>query len=299
MHAIYNILKAIRIHQWTKNFIVFIPLLASHKLTDPARLSESILAFVSFCFTASAAYIINDLHDLAADRQHPQKSKRPIASGKLSKAFAFGLLVLLLAGVLMINLLWTNVNFCFWLLCYFLLSNAYSFFFKKRLLADVFALASLYTIRIFAGGAAEGVAISQWLMMFSLFFFLSLAFTKRFTELYTQRSTDQQSLPGRGYLPPDFEILRVVGPANGYLAILVLALYVNSPDVQLLYKTPNLLWLLCPLLGYWITRIWFIANRGHLHHDPVAFALTDFKSYLTALCCAIVVIAASLKLWHP
>jgi 4-hydroxybenzoate polyprenyltransferase len=184
MNQIINILKAIRIHQWTKNFIVFIPLLASHKLTDSVRLAESILAFVSFCLAASAVYLINDLHDLAADRQHPQKSKRPIASGKLSKTSAYVLLVLLLGGVIAVNLLWPNTIFCAWLLFYFLLSNAYSFLLKQKLLVDVFALATLYTIRIFAGGAAEGVQISQWLMMFSLFFFLSLAFTKRFTELF-------------------------------------------------------------------------------------------------------------------
>jgi len=221
-----------------------------------------------------------------------------MASGKLSKKFAFSLLILLLGGVVAVNLLWTNTVFCVWLSFYFLLGNAYSFLLKQKLLVDFFVIATLYTLRIFAGGAAEGVKISQWLMMFSLFFFLSLAFTKRFTELYAQRHPppEQKTLPGRAYVASDFEILRVVGPASGYLAILVLALYVNSSDVQVLYKTPDLLWLLCPLLGYWITRIWFIANRGHLHHDPVAFALTDLKSYLTALFGAIVVIAASFRL---
>ena len=199
----------------------------------------------------------------------------------------------LFAVALGICLLPLGNEFRFWLVTYFVVTNAYSFYLKRQLLIDVITLSSLYTIRIMAGGAVTGIAISEWLLAFSMFFFASLAFVKRFTELKETLNKDNQKLRGKAYRLEDLEIVRIVGPVSGYISALVVALYLNSSMVVSLYKRPQILWLVCPLIAYWITRVWFLANRGSLNHDPVLFALTDRASWMCGVLSFAVVAAAA------
>jgi 4-hydroxybenzoate polyprenyltransferase/phosphoserine phosphatase len=285
--------RALRVHQWVKNILVFVPLLAAHRLGDLEAVAHSCLAFVAFGLVASAVYLINDLVDIEADRYHHIKKKRPFASGALD--FRAGLigapLLLVLAGAIS----WTlPVSFAFALLAYLVASQLYSFVFKKVVLADVFMLAVLYTMRIIAGATAIQVPISHWLLAFSVFLFLCLAFVKRYSELHALRVQHKQEAKGRGYLVVDFDLLASLGASSGYIAVLVLALYINSPEVKILYNKPELLWLVCLVLLYWISRVWMIAHRGHMDEDPVVFALKDRASYLAGVVCAGAIILASL-----
>jgi 4-hydroxybenzoate polyprenyltransferase len=184
--------------------------------------------------------------------------------------------------------------FLVFLLIYTVLTLAYSFDLKRRLIVDALTLAMLYTLRIIAGAAAISVALSEWLLMFSLFLFVSLALLKRAIEL--EGITDGKRIPGRGYFPSDADIIRSIGPTSGLLSVLVFTLYINSPAVTVLYSTPQMLWLLCPLLIYWITRIWFLANRGQVNHDPIVFAIMDIRSYIVAALAGIILFLASFDL---
>lgn len=273
------IIQSLRWHQWAKNILVFVPLIASHRIFNLPSIVSELYAFIAFCLAASSIYIFNDMIDIASDRFHEKKRFRPLASGQLSIPEGCVMALALLALSTAVSLALLPIAFSFWLLVYFLASNLYSLFLKQRLLVDVFSLTTLYMIRIAAGGAVCNISISKWLITFSAFFFLCLAFVKRFTEVSSLISLKTKSVPGRGYLSSDIEILRVVGPVSGYVSIVILALYINSPEVTALYNTPVALWLACPIIAYWLTRIWFIANRGELHHDPVAFAITDRISY--------------------
>lgn len=293
------ILRAMRIHQWSKNLLLFVPIIAGHRLGDPEALRHATVAFFVWGLMASAVYLFNDVYDIEADRAHPEKRRRPIAAGVISVRTAIALSLLLGgAGVVLAGKV-LSAETRWWLFGYTALSMLYLFLLKRGLLVDVLALAALYTIRIMAGGTATGIVISTALLAFSMFFFASLAFAKRFTEI---ARTQQGAIPGRGYDVRDLDILRVVGPTCGYLAVFVLALYLNSFSVvpasttlpvRASYQHPEYLWLLCPLLAYWITRVWFIANRGNLHHDPVVFALKDPKSYLVGICSAAIIAAAT------
>jgi len=289
-------LKAMRLHQWLKNLLIFVPLLTAHRLADGGLLAQAVLAFFSFGLCASSVYLLNDLLDLEADRHHPTKFRRPFAGGALPVWFGAVLIpAFLLAGAAIAWML--PGDFRLALLVYLLVTAAYSFFLKRFALIDVLALAGLYTLRIIAGGAAVGIAPTQWLLAFSMFLFLSLALVKRFSELYdareSNRETAHESIRGRGYYASDLEQIASLGGASGYMSVLVLALYINSHDVTALYSQPNLLWLVCAVLLYWISRVWLLAHRGEMHEDPIVFAIKDRVSYIAlALAAAILILAA-------
>lgn len=283
------ILKAMRPHQWSKNLLMFLPVLAAHQL---AGLFPVALGFLAFCLTASAVYVINDLVDLPDDRAHPRKCKRPFAAGDLSAATGAVLAGSLLLAALIFGLLTGNPVFLGTLALYVVATFAYSLWLKRRLIVDVFMLAGLYTVRIIAGAAAATVPLSPWMLGFSMFLFLALAAVKRQAELMDQMATDRTS-SGRAYEVEDLPILRAMALSAGNATVLVLALYISSADVQALYTQPWLLWLICPLLLYWVTRIVMKTHRGQMTDDPIVFATTDRVSLLLIVACATVALTAS------
>jgi 4-hydroxybenzoate polyprenyltransferase len=250
-------------------------------------------AFLSFCFCASAVYVINDLRDAPLDRQHPVKRGRPFAAGELPWRSGVTMTVLLLVPGLLIA--W-NLSPAFACIVggYCLAGVAYTFFLKQIVLMDVFWLAGLYTLRLIAGHVATNIARSAWLLVFSMFIFLSLALMKRFIALQELRQQNHRELKGHGSTASDLELVTTLGLVSGYLAVLVLALYVNSDQVAALYKRPILLLLVCPLLLYWISRVWLLAHRGRVHNDPTEFAFKDGSSYVVgALTLVIMWLAAN------
>lgn len=274
-------LTAMRLHQWLKNLLLFVPLLLAHQLTEWSLLAQAILAFVAFGCCASSVYLLNDLLDLAADRQHRTKCQRPLAAGLISLWHASLMIpALLLVATLLALLL--PLEFSLILLGYYLTTLSYSWVFKQSALIDVLTLAALYTLRLIAGAAAVTVPVSFWLLAFSMFLFLSLALVKRYAELM-QLPLETGGLIGRGYQREDLETLAQFGSASGYLAVLVLALYINSAEVKMLYQYPHLIWLLCPLLLYLISRVWLLTRRGQLDEDPVIFAIRDRRSQILLL----------------
>ncbi len=276
-----QVAMALRVHQWAKNVLVFIPVIASHQLTNRTLMMQAGLAFLSFSFSASSVYIINDCLDLPSDRRHPRKKHRPFASGSLSIPFGFFLAAAcLMGGVLLAFAL--PPFFLIVLAGYMVLTTGYSFYLKQFVLLDVIVLAQLYTVRVYGGGAATGVVPSHWLLTFSLFLFLSLALVKRFTELRLTSEAESTELHGRGYWVTDLEHISSIGTASGLLAVLVLALYISSKEVLLLYTHADVLWLVCPVMLYWISRVWMLAYRNRMDDDPVVFAVKDPKSYVMA-----------------
>jgi 4-hydroxybenzoate polyprenyltransferase len=284
------IIRTMRPHQWAKNVLILVPLLAAH-LHDLAHAVQSVLAMVSFCLCASSVYVLNDLLDLPADRIHPRKSRRPFASGELSIAIGLALApVLLAAAVALAALLPAKFQLVF--ATYYAVTVSYSFALKGVVLVDALLLASLYTLRIIAGAAATEVPLSFWLLLFAVFLFLSLAFVKRFAELEALRRKQLLRAAGRGYHVEDLPLLQSLGTAAGYLSVLILALYINSPDILALYHRPKFIWMLCVLLLYWISRVWMKAQRGTMHDDPVVFALKDRVSVAVGLLAVATVAAA-------
>lgn len=277
--ALRELLRCLRPHQWIKNLIIFVPLLTAHQLGNRPTLSQAALAFLAFCLCASGVYLLNDVLDLDADRHHPAKRHRPFARGTLPlQVGLFGapaLLVIALGVALLLS-----PGFAAVLLGYFIVATAYSLRLKQIALLDVFCLAGLYTVRLVAGHVATGIAWSAWLLVFSMFIFLSLALMKRFQELHSLRQKNGLEIKGRGYTAGDLELVTTLGLVSGFIAVLVLALYVNSDQVAKLYAHPTVLLLVCPLLLYWIARVWFLAHRGQMHDDPTAFAFKDWVSYV-------------------
>jgi 4-hydroxybenzoate polyprenyltransferase len=272
-------IKAIRLHQWVKNVLVFLPALLAHHFTNPAVLLPSMLAFLAFGCLASSVYVTNDLFDLAADRRHPRKRRRPFASGLLSvRAGIYASLALLLCALLLTALV--GWSFGLVLAGYYLLTCAYSLRLKRIALLDVMTLAGLYTLRIIAGSAATHIELSFWLLAFSVFLFLSLGFVKRYAELYDARKAAKLGGHGRGYGADDLALIMNLGTASGYSAVVVIALYINSADSIALYHHHKTMWLICPLMLFWISRVWMLTTRGHMHDDPVVFALRDRVSLL-------------------
>ena len=285
-------LRALRLHQWAKNVLVFVPLLTAHRLGDLSAMLTSFWAFLAFGLCASSVYLLNDMLDLEADRQHPRKSRRPFAAGQISLLFGFACMPLLLLAS---GLIAYTISDWF-LLClvgYYLLTLAYSFRLKTILMLDTIALAGLYTSRIIAGAAAIPVALSFWLLLFSVFLFLSLALVKRYAELEGMRRRQQLKASGRGYHVEDLSALQSFGAASGYLSVLVLALYINSPEVAALYAHPKVIWALCVLMLYWISRMWIKTHRGEMHDDPVVYALRDKISLGIGVLAAVTVFAAN------
>ncbi|MDH4219473.1 MAG: UbiA family prenyltransferase [Candidatus Aminicenantes bacterium] len=287
------LLKAMRPYQWVKNLLLFVPLVLAHKVDNLELVLKAFVAFVIFSLCASCFYILNDLLDLEADRQHPNKRFRPFASGTLSIKTGLMLAFSLGVTVFAISLFFLSVPFTIMLGIYGLLTTAYSICIKKIPVLDVLILAGLYTHRILAGGIAVDVPISAWLLGFSIFFFLSLAFVKRYTELRLLLLNNKKEAEGRGYIVEDARIIQTLGPTSGYLSVLVLALYINSPEVIFLYKNPWVLWLLGPCLLYWVTRVWLLAHRDQMKDDPIFFAIKDKISYVVGVLIAAILIAAT------
>ena len=277
-------LVAMRPHQWLKNSLLFLPLILSQQLGNATLLLQAALAFFCFGLCASSVYILNDLLDLAADRQHRSKCRRPFAAGDLSPLLGLLMIPLLLsASFLTATLL--PLEFLLILISYFLTTCLYSFVLKKIELVDVITLATLYTLRIIAGAAAISVIPTFWLLAFSMFLFMSLAIVKRFTELNYLRDSGVSRSEGRGYLSRDLDMLAVFGCSCALMSVMVFALYINSDDILLQYATPEILWFICPLLLYLVCRIWLLAFRGEFDEDPVIFALTDGISQTVVLLC--------------
>lgn len=285
------VVQILRIHQWTKNLLLFIPLLLAHKSTETARLWATLVACVSFCLGASSLYIVNDWLDRAADRQHPSKRFRPFAAGSLSFTTGGVLMLLLLASSVGLAVARLPASFVAMLGLYLVISAVYSLIVKQVAILDVLVLAGVYLLRILAGGTAADVFVSPWLLAFSGFLFLSIAFVKRYAEL--ERLPDSDQAVRRGYTRHDKELLRGLGTSSGYLCVLVLALYIhNSQDVPILYTHPTVLWLVCPCVLYWISRVWLLAHRGSMGEDPVWFVLSDPASYVVGALIVGLVLAA-------
>lgn len=273
---------AARLHHWIKNILIFLPMAAAHDFLRPDMLLRASTAFVSFGLCASGIYIVNDLLDLEADRHHPKKKYRPFACGRLSIWAGLAAAPVFLAASFALGSLLPE-GFTLILAGYVAATTLYSTVLKRVVIVDVVCLSLLYALRIFAGAAATSTPLSKWFLIFALFFFLSLAFSKRFSELHMARRFQKTSMKGRNYVDTDLGCLGSLGSASGLVSVMVLALYVGGEDVSSLYRRPQLLWLLCPVVLVWIGRLWLLTYRGSLRLDPIVFALEDKASYLAAV----------------
>ena len=276
---VLRLLRSVRVHQWSKNLLVFVPLLASHRFDDVALLWKGALSFAIFCACASSVYLLNDLIDLKDDQSHPTKRFRPLAAGEFPVAHALTLIPLLAAASLAASLLWLPLEHSIALCAYYLMTLTYSMWIKRIVMIDVITLAMLYTIRVIAGAFATAQTVTFWLLAFCVFVFLSLAFLKRYTELRFGANLDGPPTQyGRGYQPDDFELLSSLGCAAGYISVLILALYINDASSAMLYKSQKWMWPGCVVLLAWVSRAWLIAHRGKMPDDPIVFALRDHPS---------------------
>ena len=287
------IIKEIRVYQWVKNLLIFIPALMAH-ITNFEIYLNLFYSFISFSLIASSVYVLNDLLDLEADRKHPRKKNRPFASGDLSLLYGFALLPFLIVSSLIIAITLLPISYLFVLFFYYVLTSLYSFKLKRIVIVDILTLALLYTIRIVAGGEAVDVEVTPWALAFSMFLFLSLALLKRYTELHSLKEIDELKASGRGYHVDDIEIVRSFGTSSAFISILVFALYVNSEQIRLLYNKPNLMWIVAILLLFWIMRIWFLANRGKMTDDPIVFTGKDKISWTIGGIISLIVIYAKI-----
>jgi 4-hydroxybenzoate polyprenyltransferase len=288
--------SAIRIRQWSKNLLIFVPLLTSHSLTQPRALISALIAFLCFSLCASANYLLNDVLDFETDKTNDLKNKRPIAAGLMSVKQAMISSLILLGLGLTTAFVFLNTSFLIALSAYLLLAVLYSLRLKLMLVVDVMVLASLFTLRIAAGSAVIEVSLSFWLLCFSMFLFLSLALVKRISELIHRGKTSEGlavNAIGRRYFTSDIPVLRGLGVASGLIAILIFALYINSDDVVVLYHRPQILWLVVPVLGYWIMRVWILTARGEMEADPIDFAIFDRNSWLAAILIIVVFLLAT------
>ena len=283
-------LQALRLHQWLKNLLVFVPLVMAHRFFELGLLGKTFLAFLAFGLCASSVYLVNDLLDLPSDRHHPRKRHRPFATGELSPFWGLGLSPLLLGLSLFVSLL-LPLSFLGTLAIYYVLNLSYSFYLKRIVLLDVIVLAGLYTLRVMAGSASISIWPSSWLLAFSTFIFLSLALVKRYAELVTMEA-ESGVVQVRGYQIVDKELLASLGSGSGYVAVLVLAIYISSGVAEIHYTRHYLVWLLCPLLLYWISYIWLMAHRGTMHDDPLVFTIRDRVSRIVLLLAAVVLLLA-------
>lgn len=274
-------LKALRPHQWLKNLLIFLPLLAAHRFALNDWLM-GLIAFAAFNAVASAIYIFNDLVDLNADRAHQRKRHRPFASGKVPIAHGIVMSSLLLLFGFLLSLIADGYALFFVMIGYTLLTTAYSLYLKKKLMIDVCVLATLYAVRVVAGGAATGIELSFYLLAFCVFLFLSLASIKRQAELLDSPLSKGEIIPGRAYMPADLPVLMVMSIVAGYTAVLVLMLYLNSENVTKLYTAPEMIWVICPIFLYWVSRVVVLTQRGKMDDDPLLFAVKDRTSYICA-----------------
>ncbi|OAF13562.1 hypothetical protein AYJ54_43305 [Bradyrhizobium centrolobii] len=282
--------KLLRVHQYAKNVLIFVPLFLAHKFS-PGVITEAFLAFVAFSLCASSVYVLNDLADLQADRRHPTKRNRPLASGAISPSEGVLAIPILLLSSALVGT-FVSLQFLAVLLGYFALTTAYSFVLKRKMLVDVIALAMLYVVRLVAGAVAVQVTFSEWLLAFSMFFFMALALIKRYVELAVRTDSGLPEPENRNYKLADLDVVAGLAAAAGFNAITVFALYISSDAVHSLYRRPELLWLICPVLLYWISRALMMAHRRHMDDDPIAFALRDKNSIVAGLIVGALLFAA-------
>ncbi len=280
--TLFSFLKPLRIHQWAKNLLIFFPLIAAHQLYNLDNILMLLGAFLSISLCASSTYIINDIIDLDSDRLHPRKKYRSFASGDISLQFALLTLLLLPASIFLSSMI--GKNFMIILLLYILLTISYSLFLKIIPIIDCIVLAALYTIRIIAGAIVINNTPSFWLIAFSILFFFSLAFLKRYSELLSVKDLGEKIIHGRGYLSSDYPLILSLGVSSAIGSVIVMMLYLNSQEIIQLYDYPQIVWFTIPTLLFWISYIWLQANRGHMHDDPVIFAIKDRVSILSAIC---------------
>lgn len=278
-----SLAKAMRLHQWLKNILVFVPLVASHGIVRFSLVTDALVAFLAFGLCASSVYLLNDLLDLSADRHHPRKRHRAFASGAMPLQDGLFLIPALIAASVLLSVGFLPLEFLAVLGAYYLITLAYSFWAKERPVVDVLFLTVLYTMRLAAGAAAMAVELSFWLLAFSIFLFLSLALIKRYSEMLSVRESGRMQSRGRGYSVDDMPLIQSMGVSAGYMAVLVLALYIHSADVRYLYGDPKILWSLCGVLLFWISRMWLKSSRGEMPDDPVVFAARDRFSQLSAV----------------
>jgi 4-hydroxybenzoate polyprenyltransferase len=270
---------AMRLHQWLKNLLILVPLLVSHRVDTPGFLARGIIAFFLFGLCASSAYLLNDLLDVTSDRQHPTKRRRPLAAGLMSFSAAAIAIPMLLSCSFVGALLTLPWRFTVAMAAYFATTVMYSIWLKRLMIVDVVTLAMLYTLRIIAGTLLFQLVMTFWMLAFSMFIFLSLALVKRYAELIGAHKKGDADRPGgRGYYPGDLSMIASLGAASGYLSVMVLALYIQDPNTAALYKNPRIIWLACPILLYWISRVWVLTHRGDMNDDPVVFAISDRAS---------------------
>lgn len=287
-----SILKEIRVYQWVKNILLFLPIVLAHTVDNITDLTNVLIGFFSFSISASFVYVLNDLLDLDSDRNHPRKKNRPLASGDLPIQIGIALVpILFIIGVGLSLLL--NFKFQLILLAYILITTAYSFSLKKIPILDIIILATLFTSRIVAGAFAANVYLSMWILAFSMFFFMNLAVLKRYTELLVMKKNKQIKAVGRGYHIEDMGLLLSIGPAAGFLSVLVFVLYIDSSQATGLYSEPLVLWLIAPVFLYWISRIWHLSVRGNMTDDPIVFTGKDKVSYIVGLIIFIIAFLAS------
>ncbi|MEK6373471.1 MAG: UbiA family prenyltransferase [Acidobacteriota bacterium] len=285
------ILRTLRVHHWTKNFLVFIPILMGHEANDLVRIRFAALAFAAFCLASSATYIFNDLMDVEHDRAHRSKRNRPLSANEISPRAA--LMIMIVCALGSIAIAWAiNFETLIGIALYLALSTLYTLLIKRILIADVIVLASFYSLRVLVGGAATAIVVSRWLLAFSSFLFVSLALAKRYADLTRAEINAEDAPAGRGYATSDRQVLLSLGTASGMISVLVFALYLNSPQVTTLYSNTDPLWLVCALLMYWIGRIWLLADRGLIDDDPIVTAATDPASYVVAAAAAAIVMIA-------
>lgn len=272
--------KALRVHQWLKNALIYAPLLAAHKITDMQMLLTATFAFIAFSACASSVYILNDLLDLESDRLHIRKRKRPFTAGTIPISVG-GLLIPVLLGLsLLVSVTFLPLNFLYVLVSYFVMTLAYSIRLKRQVIVDVIMLGGLYTIRILAGAAATAINLSFWLLAFSMFIFLSLALVKRYSELWVTLQQNKMEAAGRGYSVADLPVLMAIGVSSGMISVMVFSLYINLPDTSAMYPRKPWLWAIPPTLLYWNSRVWMKAHRGEVDDDPIVFAIKDWQTLI-------------------
>ena len=277
------VLRALRCHQWSKNVLVFLPVIAGHAYFNGRAVGSAFAMFIAWCLVASGIYVGNDLLDLEADRRHPAKRRRPFASGALPLPLGVGMVPVLLLLGLSIGAFISPAALTA-LLVYSIFAFAYSFHLKKRPLVDVFGLAFMFTIRVVGGGIASGNPVSMWLLAFTSFLFLGLAFLKRCSELVRIQALGRRYLGSRGYGVVDLPVLQMFGVASAFIAIMVLALYLNSAVAEANYRWPAALWAVAPCLLLWLCRLWLATARGEMHDDPIVYSTRDWVSWLVGGC---------------
>lgn len=282
MDSFRFILQAMRVHHYVKNILILVPLFVSYSFLNIPLVISSLMGMLIFCLLASSGYLINDLLDLASDRRHPQKCHRPIASGELGIVVAITLASALIFCVIALSSL-IPLSARYVLIAYFTMTILYSLVLKQLFIIDVCLLAGMYTVRVVYGAMLIQVPLTEWFLLFSLFSFLSLALLKRYTELLLFTQDKSEKLIRRGYKNEHIQLIRFFGLLSGYLSVVVFGFYLGSDNAQSLYRQPAMLWMICPLLIFWVSRIWRLAREKKVHQDPIVFAIQDRTSYIVVL----------------